>query len=180
MKTETPSLYGLLAEFDSPAELVTATQKAYDMGFRHMDAYSPFPIEEVAEAVGFHRTKLPIIVLVGGLLGLGGGFALEYWVSVLEYPLNIGGRPLASWPSFFVPAYELTILAASLSAVIGMLALNGLPQPYHPLFNIAEFENVTRDKFYLCLEATDEKFDAMQTRKFLEEQHPNNVWEVPH
>ena len=176
---QTP-MYGILAEFDGPAELTAAAEKAYAAGFRHMDAYSPFPIEEVSEAIGFHRSKLPVIVLAGGLMGMLGGFALEYWVSVLEYPLNIAGRPLASWPAFIVPAYECTILAASLSAVVGMFALNGLPQPYHPLFNIMEFENASRDKFYLCIESVDEKFDAGATRKFMEELRPNNVWEVPY
>jgi hypothetical protein len=174
------SIYGMLAEFDSPVELTEAAEKAYAAGFRHMDAYSPFPIEEVSEAIGFHRSRLPMIVLACGLLGMLGGFALQYWVSALEYPLNIGGRPMASWPAFIVPAYECTILAASLSAVVGMFALNGLPQPYHPLFNIMDFENVTRDKFYLCIESNDEQYDAANTRKFMEELHPNNVWEVPY
>ena len=123
---------------------------------------------------GFH------ILLAGGLMGMLGGFALEYWVSALEYPLNVAGRPLASWPAFVVPAYECTILAASLSAVVGMFALNGLPQPYHPLFNVMEFENASRDKFYLCIESVDEQFDPGNTRKFLEDQRPNNVWEVPY
>jgi ActD protein len=175
-----PPYYGLLAEFDSAGALTKAAEAAYHAGYRKMDAYTPFPVEEVSEAIGFHRSRLPIIVLAGGLLGMLGGFTLEYWVSAVAYPLNIAGRPLDSWIAFAVPAYECTILGAALSAVFGMLALNGLPQPYHPLFNIAEFSQVTRDKFYLCIEATDDKFDATATRALLDQSRPDHVWEVPH
>src|SRR4051812_28669160 len=138
------SIYGMLAEFDTPIELTEAAEKAYAAGFRHMDAYSPFPIEEVSEAIGFHRSRLPMIVLAGGLLGMLGGFALQYWVSALEYPLNIGGRPMASWPAFIVPAYECTILAASLSAVEGAIAPKGFPQAHPSPVKLIGFAESTR------------------------------------
>ena len=125
--------YGLLAEFDTPGELVTAAQAAYGTGYRRMDCYTPYPVEEAAEAIGFHRNNVSLVCLMGGLLGLAAMFGLETWISVWAYPLNIGGRPYYSWPAFVVPAYEWTILFAGLSAAFGMLAMNGLPTLYHPL-----------------------------------------------
>ena len=163
-----PRLYGLMAEFHAPAEVVAAARAASDAGYRRMDAYSPYPIEELSEALHFHHSRLPLIVLLGGLTGLVAGYALQYWSSVIEYPMNVGGRPFHSWPSFVVPTFETTILFAALSAVLGMLALNGLPEPYHPVFNVPSFALATRDRFFLCIEATDPKFDEMETRKFLE------------
>jgi hypothetical protein len=172
------ALYGLMAEFESPTDVVAATRRAYEEGYRKMDAYSPFPIEELSEAIGFHRNRLPLIVLIGGIVGCIGGFALCYWASVHAYPLNVGGRPLNSWPSFIPVTFETTILVAALSAVFGMLALNGLPQPYHPVFNAPRFELASRNTFFLCIEADDPKFDLEKTRAFLASLSPVEVTDV--
>jgi len=178
MMSEMRKLYGLMAEFDTPTDVVAAARSAYEEGYRRMDAYSPFPIEELSEAIGFHRNRLPLIVLIGGILGCVGGFALCYWASAIAYPLNIGGRPLNSWPSFIPVTFETTILVAALSAVFGMLALNGLPQPYHPVFNVASFETASRNHFFLCIESRDPRFDLKATRAFLESLAPKEVTDV--
>ena len=171
--------YGLLAEFDTPTQLVRAAENAYAAGYRRMDCYTPYPVEEAAEAIGFHKNEVSLVCLLGGLLGVAAMFSLETWISLWAYPLNIAGRPYYSWPAFVVPAYEWTILYAGLSAAFGMLALNGLPQVYHPLFNAPNFRNgATSDKFFLCLEATDPKFESADTRAFLEGQAPLSVVEV--
>jgi hypothetical protein len=171
--------YGLLAEFDTPGQLVRAAKSAYGAGYRRMDCYSPYPLEEAAEAIGFHRDTVALVCLIGGLLGVVAMFSLETWISLWGYPLNIAGRPYFSWPAFIVPAYEWTILYAGLSAAFGMLALNGLPQPYHPLFNAPNFRNgATSDKFFLCLESTDPKFEIVDSRAFLEGFAPVSVVEV--
>jgi hypothetical protein len=175
-----PPIYGILAEFDTPTDLVYATKAAYAAGYRKMDAYSPFPIEEASEALGFHKSRVPLIVLLGGLLGGLSGFGLQYWINVISYPLNVGGKPYDSWPAFIVPTFELTILFAGLSGVFGMFALNGLPMPYHPLFNVDRFSAVTRDKFFLCVEAADPKFDLVDTQRFMESLKPVSIAEVPH
>jgi hypothetical protein len=175
-----PAIYGILAEFDSSTDLVYATKAAYAAGYRKMDAYSPFPIEEASEALGFHKSRVPLIVLLGGLLGGMSGFGLQYWINVISYPLNIGGKPYDSWPAFIVPTFELTILFAGLTGVFGMFALNGLPMPYHPLFNVDRFSAVTRDKFFLCVEAADPKFDIVDTQRFMENLKPVSISEVPH
>ncbi len=172
--------YGLMAEFHSPAEVVEAAEKVYAAGYRKIDGYSPYPIEELSEALGFHHSHLSKIVLAGGIMGLFAGYGLEYWASVIEYPMNIGGRPLHSWPSFIPPAFETTILFAAASAVFGMLALNGLPQPYHPVFNVPGFALASRDKFFIVIEATDPKYDAAETRRFLEGLGASLVSEVNH
>lgn len=167
-----------MAEFANPESVLGAAQRAFAAGYRHMDAYTPFPVDGLAEAIGFRRTGLPLIVLLGGIAGGLGGYALQYWVSVLAYPLNIGGRPLHSWPAFVVVTFELTILVAALAAVLGMLALNGLPKPYHPVFNVPRFALASEDRFFLCIEATDPQFEPEQTRRFLEECHADQVSEV--
>jgi hypothetical protein len=172
------SVYGIMAEFEDPNALVAATQRAYHEGYRRMDAYSPFPIEELHDALGSRHTRLPLIVLIGGLIGCIGGYALQYWVSTIAYPLNIGGKPLHSWPAFIPVTFECTILVAALSAIFGMLALNGLPMPYHPVFNVARFALASRNRFFLCIEATDAKFALEETRKFLETLGPREVTTV--
>jgi hypothetical protein len=179
-RAQVPAIYGLLAEFATPTDLVEATHRAYTAGYRKMDAYSPFPIEEASEALGFHKSRVPLIVLLGGILGGSSGFALQYWINVISYPLNIGGKPWDSWPAFIVPTFELTILFAGLCGVFGMFALNGLPLPYHPLFNVDRFAAVTRDKFFLCVEAADPKFDVVDTQRFMEALNPLSISEVPH
>jgi Protein of unknown function (DUF3341) len=175
----TPSaIYGLMAEFDDPQSLVTAAERAHHAGYRCLDAYSPFPIEELHEALGSDHTRLPLIVLIGGLVGCIGGYLLQYWVSVLAYPINVGGKPFHSWPAFIPVTFECTILVAALSAVLGMLALNGLPQPYHPVFNVPRFALASRNRFFLCVEARDPKFDVERTRRFLETLNPREVTAV--
>jgi hypothetical protein len=168
-------LHGLMAEFDDPGALVAATAKARAEGYRRMDAYSPFPIEELHEAMGEHHSRLPLIVFIGGLAGCLAGFLLQYWVSVIAYPVNVGGRPFNSWPAFIPVTFECTILGASLSAVLGMLALNGLPMPYHSVFNVPRFALASRNSFFLCIEARDRKFDPDATRQFLETLGPREV-----
>jgi ActD protein len=158
-----------MAEFEDPNALVSATRRAYHEGYRRMDAYSPFPIEELHDALGAHHSRLPLIVLIGGIIGCLGGYTLQYWVSTMAYPLNIGGKPLHSWPAFMPVTFECTILVAALSAVLGMLALNGLPMPYHPVFNVPRFALASRNRFFLCIEGTDPKFDLEETRRFLEQ-----------
>jgi hypothetical protein len=173
------SIYGLLAEFETPGELVNAAHQAHQDGWRHLDCYSPFPLEEAAEAIGFHRNRVPLITLLGGITGGASMFLLETWISMWAYPVNIGGRPLFSWPAFIVPAYEITILFAGLSAAFGMFALNGFPAFYHPLFNSPNFRNsATTDKLYLCLEAKDPKFDLVATKDYLAAFKPVSVVEV--
>jgi hypothetical protein len=169
------AVYGLMAEFEDPKSLVVATQRAHAAGYRRMDAYSPFPIEELHEALGSPHTRLPLVVLIGGLCGCVAGYLLEYWSSVIAYPLNIGGKPLHSWPAFIPVTFECTILAAALSCVLGMLALNGLPMPYHPVFNVPRFALASRNRFFLCIEAQDPKFDVEATRRFLETLGPREV-----
>jgi hypothetical protein len=177
MTKEAP-IYGLLAEFENPEELIEAVRRARAAGYRRMDAYTPFPVEHLAEELGFHHTALPLIVLIGGLAGCGGGFTLQYWISAIDYPLNVGGKPLNSWPAFIPVTFEMTILIAALSAVLGMLALNGLPMPYHPLFNSPRFALASRNRFFLCIEARDKKFNRGETAKFLSELKSKGVSEV--
>ncbi len=167
MRARTP-IYGLMAEFDDPNALVSAAQQARLEGYRRMDAYSPFPIEELHEALGAHHTKLPLIVLIGGILGGIGGYFLQYWANALEYPLNVAGKPFNSWPMFIPVTFETTILAAALTTVLGMLALNGLPQPFHPVFNVPRFALASRNRFFLCIESRDAKFNIEKTRAFLQ------------
>jgi Protein of unknown function (DUF3341) len=173
-----PPLYGLMAEFADADSLVRAARRAFDEGFRKMDAYSPFPVEGLAEAIGFHHTRVPLIVLIGGLIGCVGGFLLQYWVAAIDYPINVGGRPLNSWPSFIPVTFELTVLIAALSAFLGVLALNRLPMPYHPVFNSERFELASRSRFFLCIEASDSKFDRDETRRFLDALGSEGVYDV--
>ena len=176
--TTTDSVYGLMAEFDNPTDLVTAATRARLEGYTAMDAYSPMPIEELNEAIGVRKSKLPLIVLLGGIFGGLGGYGLEYWTQAIAYPMNIGGRPYHSWPHFIPVTFETTILGASLAAVVGMLALNKLPMPYHPVFNVKAFERASRDRFFLCIEAADPLFDRRATTEFLTSLEPREVSDV--
>ena len=170
--------YGLMAEFDSPTAIVEAARRAYAEGYRKMDTYTPFAVEGLAEELHFHRTRVPLIVLLGGLIGCLGGFFLQYWIAAIYWPVNIGGRPLNSWPMFIPITFELTVLIAALSAVLGMLALNGLPQPFHPVFNVPRFALASQDRFFLCIEANDPRFDRGVTRDFLTSLSPREVCDV--
>ncbi|HLL91204.1 MAG TPA: DUF3341 domain-containing protein [Tepidisphaeraceae bacterium] len=166
---EPNKIYGLLAEFPGPDELIAAAQRATDAGYRRKDAYTPFPVHGLSEALGLPATRVPLLVLLGGIMGATGGYAMMYYASVISYPLNIGGRALNSWPLFVPITFECMVLCAAGAAVLGMLALNGLPQPYHPLFNVPDFAlHASRDKFFLCIESTDPQYDPAQTRSFLE------------
>lgn len=171
-------VYGLLAEFDNPTDLVAAARQAHAAGYRKMDAYTPFPIEELNEALELGHTWVAPLVLIGGLTGAAAGYFLQYYIAVIDYPLNIGGRPLHSWPSFIPVTFELTILFAGLFAVLGMLALNGLPMPHHPVFNAPRFALATRDRFFLCIEADDPLYERDDTWRFLDRLGPRSVSEV--
>ena len=160
-------LYGLMAEFHSPQEIVKAAGAVHAAGYRKVDAYTPYPMEEVLDALHLHHTHVPKVVLAGGILGLLAGLGLQYYTSVVAYPINIGGRPMAAWPAWVVPAFETTVLFAALAAVLGTLALCGFPQPYHPVFNVPGFALASRDRFFLAIEAHDPKFDLDETRLFL-------------
>ncbi len=171
-------IHGLMAEFHSPEALLHAAERAHRQGFKRMDAYTPFPIEGLAEAMDLHDRRVPLIVLLGGIAGCLGGFFLQYWLAVIDYPLNVGGRPLNSWPAFIPVTFEMTILFAALSAFLGVLALNGLPMPYHPVFNVERFELASRNRFFLCIESDDPSFDRDATWKFLEDLSPDGVYQV--
>src|SRR5213592_2093699 len=178
MKVTTPRLYGVMAEFDSATQLVAAARRAYQAGYRRINGYSPYPIEELSEAIGFHRTNLPIIVLIGGILGGLGGFLMQYWMEVINYPLNVGGKPYNSWPAFIPITFECTILCAAFAAVLGMLALNKLPQPYHPVFNAPNFALATRDRFFLVIKASDRRFDHDRVVGFMRGLDPKDLVDV--
>jgi hypothetical protein len=158
---------------------VAAAKRTHEAGYRKIDAYSPFPIEELADAIGFHRDGVALVTLVGGLLGMSGGYLLQYWIHAINYPINVGGRPLNSWPAFIVVTFEMTILFAGLAAVFGMLALNGLPMPYHPAFNVERFAFASKDRFFLIIFSSDAKYEAAETRRFLETLQPRSIAEVP-
>ena len=178
MDTQKP-LYGLMAEFGDTTSLVAAARRTKAEGYRRVDAYSPFPIHELFDALDAHDRRLPLAVLGGGIAGMLGGFGLCYWTSVIAYPLNVGGRPFNSWPSFIPVTFETTILVAAFTAVIAMIALNGLPMPYHPVFNVKRFSSGgSRDRLFLVIESSDEKFDREQTRAFLQALGAKEVNEV--
>ena len=171
--------YGLMAEFDSAQSLVDAAHKTHAAGYQKIDAYSPFPIEGLAEAIGFTKNSVPLVVLIGGLVGGLSGYLMQYWIAAISYPINVGGKPYHSWPAFIVVTFEMTILFAGLSAVFGMLALNGLPMPYHPVFNVPRFAFATKDRFFLIVFCSDPKYDTAETRRFLEGIGGRFISEVP-
>jgi hypothetical protein len=173
-------IYGLMAEFDTPAHLVVAAVRVRDEGYRKTDAFAPFPVEGLDEALGVRTTRLPFLVLLGGLIGCVGGYFMQYYSAVIDYPFNVGGRPYHSWPMFIPITFELTILTAGLFAAFAVLALNGLPMPYHPVFNVSRFALASRDRFFLLVEAADPKFHLEETRRLLESLAPREVAEVPH
>jgi hypothetical protein len=173
------AIYGMMAEFDTTSDLVAAARRTHEAGYRQIDAYSPFPVEGLADEIGFRKNAVPLVVLIGGVLGAISGYVLQYWISAVSYPINVGGRPYNSWPAFIVVTFETTILFAGLAAVLGMLALNGLPMPYHPVFNVPRFAFATRDRFFLIIFSSDPKYDAAATRTFLESLGPRSISEVP-
>ena len=178
-KVRTPT-YGLMAEFETPTDVVAAARRVHEEGYRRTDAFSPYPIEELSEAIGVHTTRMPLIVLIGGIVGLIAGYLMQYYTHVIDYPLNVGGKPFHSWPQFIPITFETTVLGAALAAVFGMLALNGLPEPYHPVFNTPNFALASRDRFFLLVEARDPKFDREQTAAFLRTLGPREVTDVEH
>ena len=174
-----PAIYGLMAEFPDPTSLILATRRTHEEGYRNIDAYSPFPIHELIEAFDAHDHRVQRNVLIGGLLGMFGGFGLCYWVSVMAYPLNVGGRPFNSWPAFIPVTFEVTILIASITALLTVIVLNGLPMPYHPVFNVKRFaERASQDGMFLTIEADDPKFDLARTRAFLQQLGAREVNEI--
>jgi hypothetical protein len=179
-KSTRPATYGLMAEFDNPSDAVAAAREVYEQGYRRIDAFSPYPVEELSEAVGVHRTPMSLIVLIGGLLGGSLGYLMQYYILVWDYPLNVGGKPLHSWPAFIPITFECTVLGAALFAVFGMLALNGLPEPYHPVFNAHNFALASRDRFFVLVESADPKFDRDRTAEFLRSLGPREVTDVEH
>jgi hypothetical protein len=172
-------LYGVIAEFNDPQSLLDAANAVREKGYTATDAFSPFPIHGLAEAVGFHKSRLSAIVLTMGILGGLGGFFMQWYANVISYPLNIGGKPLNSWPAWIPIAFECAILLAAFGAVFGMLALNGLPMPYHPVFNVRRFDSASRDKFFLVIQARDPKFTLEEARRFLATLGPREVTDVP-
>ena len=176
----TTPIYGILAEFESPSTLTAAARRVKAKGYSKVEAYSPFAIEEVNEALGLHHNRLPLIVLGCGILGSLTGYLMQYYVAVIDFPINVGGRPLHSWPSFIIITFELTILFAALATVLGLLGLCGLPMPYHPVFNVPRFALASRNRFFLCIEATDPLFDRHETAEFLSTLEAQEVSEVAH
>lgn len=175
---EESTLFGLMAEFETPDDLLAAAKATFAAGYRKIDGYSPLPVHGLGDAIGFPRTKLPWLVFCFGILGGICGYGLCYWVSVIDYPMNIAGKPLHSGPMFIPVTFELTILFAALSSAFGMFIANGLPQPYHPVFNVESFARASQDRFFLSIEADDPQFDLDKTRDFLNGLNPHEVAEV--
>jgi hypothetical protein len=176
---KTTPIYGMMAEFESASDLVAAARRTHEAGYKKIDAYSPFPVEELAEAIGFHTNRVALVTLIGAAIGGLSGYLMQYWIATISYPINVGGRPYHSWPSFIVVTFEMTILFGGISAVFGMLALNGLPMPYHPVFNVPRFAMASKDRFFLIVFSTDPKYDPAGTRQFLQSLGPRSIVEVP-
>lgn len=179
MAMQEEGLYGVIAEFHDVPALMAAANAAREAGYKKIDAYSPFPIHGLAEATGFNKTHLSALVLGGGIIGGISGFFMCWYANVISYPMNIGGKPYNSWPAWIPITFECTILLAAFCAVFGMIILNGLPMPYHPVFNVRRFDQASRDKFFLVIEAADPKFDHVEARRFLENLGPREVNDVP-
>ncbi len=180
MKPRT-AIYGLMVEFDTPNAILDATTRAYRAGYRHMDAYTPYTVEGLAQALGLRRSSIPSVVLVAGIIGAGVGFLMQYWSMAINYPINSGGRPYNSWPVFIPITFEVMVLVAAFAAFFGMLFLNGLPHPHHPLFNEPRFARASQDRFFLCIEATDPRFDTPRTEDFMASLQPlGNIMVIPH
>ncbi len=175
---ERSHLYGVMGEFETATDLIRAAGKTRDAGYKKMDAYAPYPVEGLSEALGLRRNWVSFLTLMGGLGGGLTGFGLQYWVNVIAYPMNIAGRPLNSWPAFIPVTFELTILGAASFAVFGMLALNKLPHPYHPVFSVDRFSRATTDRFFICIEATDPKFSLAESTRFLQSLDAQHITEV--
>jgi hypothetical protein len=176
---EAKRVYGIAAEVRTADALLEAVRRARAEGFRHIEAYAPFPVDGLAEALGFRRDAMAPVTLIGGILGGAGGYFMQWYAAVISYPINVGGRPLHSWPSFIPATFELTVLGAALAAFLGMLLMNGLPRLYHPIFNLPQFELASRNRFFLCIRSRDQRFDAEQTRAFLTSLDAIEVSEVP-
>jgi hypothetical protein len=172
-------IYGMMAEFDTPTALLEAAHRTYEAGYRKIDAYSPFPVEGLAEEIGFHHDSVALVVLICGIIGGLTGYLMQYWCDAISYPINVGGRPYNSWPAFIVITFELTILFGGISALLGMLALNGLPMPYHPVFNVPRFSSASKDRFFLIVFSSDKQYDPAGVRRFLEALQPRSISEVP-
>jgi hypothetical protein len=171
--------YGIMAQFETPEQLIAAARKAVAAGYRRIETYTPMPVHGLAEIIGVNRSAVARLVLAGGLFGCMGGYALQYYMTVMSYAHNVGGRPVHSWPAYIPVTFETTVLCASLAAVFGMLALNHLPMPYHPVFNVPAFSRATQDRFFICIRSDDPEFDSEKTRVFLENQSPLEVSSVP-
>jgi len=172
-------LHGLMAQFNTPEALLEAGRRARAAGYREMDAYAPMPVEGLADAIGFDSKAVSYFVFAGGLAGACGGFGLMWWITVIAFPHMVAGRPLNSWPAYIPITFECMVLVACFAAVISMMALNGLPQPYHPVFNVPRFAFATRDRFFLIIFSSDAKYDPVETRHFLENLEPRSISEVP-
>ena len=179
-KSTRPATYGLMAEFDNPSDAVAAARRIHEEGYTKTDAFSPYPVEELSEAIHAHRTKMPLIVLIGGILGGSLGYLMQFYLATVYYPINVGGKPLHSWPAFIPITFECTVLGAALFAVFGMLALNGLPEPYHPVFNAPNFALASRDRFFVLVQSIDPKFDRERTATLLQSLGPREVTDVEH
>lgn len=175
-----PAFYGLMAEFATPQEILTAVRQAREAGYRNMDAYTPYPVEGLALELGMRRTRIPFVVLMAGLVGASAGFFMQYYTMAVDYPFDVGGRPFNSWPVFIPIAFEAMVLVAALSALLGMILLNGLPRLYRPVFHVPRFVQATQDRFFLCIEATDPRFEPEGTRRFLAGLNPAEIMDVPH
>ncbi len=174
------AIHGVMAEFETPQAILAATRRARRAGYRDMDAYTPYAVEGLAAELGLPRTRVPFVVFCAGLAGAAAGFFMQYWAAAVNYPVNVGGRPYNSWPVFIPVTFEVMVLVASFAALFGMLFLNGLPRPHHPVFNVPQFARSSQDRFFLCIEATDPQFDREGTRQFLAGLGPVDVVEVPH